>query len=83
DTALQHLSVLPAEERETLLVAFNDTDADYPRDLTVVQMIEAHALHTPHAVAVVLGDQTLSYRELNEQANQVAHHLRSLGVQAD
>ncbi|WP_259740823.1 condensation domain-containing protein, partial [Pseudomonas poae] len=82
-TALQQLSVLPTAERDTLLAAFNATDADYPRDLTVVQMIEAHALHTPHAVAVVLGDQVLSYRQLNEQANQVAHHLRSLGVQAD
>ncbi|WP_259740775.1 non-ribosomal peptide synthetase, partial [Pseudomonas poae] len=82
-TALQQLSVLPTAERETLLAAFNGTDADYPRDLTVVQMIEAHALHTPHAVAVVLGEQVLSYRQLNEQANQIAHHLRSLGVQAD
>ncbi|TFF17202.1 amino acid adenylation domain-containing protein, partial [Pseudomonas sp. BCA14] len=82
-TALQQLSVLPTAERETLLAAFNATDADYPRDLTVVQMIEAHALHTPHAVAVVLGEQVLSYRQLNEQANQVAHHLRGLGAQAD
>ncbi|MBM9488983.1 amino acid adenylation domain-containing protein [Pseudomonas sp. ICBG1301] len=81
--ALEQLSILSPAQTRQLLVDFNATDADYPRDLTVVQMIEAHALHTPHAVAVVLGDQALSYRELNEQANQVAHHLRSLGVQAD
>ncbi|CRM47348.1 non-ribosomal peptide synthetase [Pseudomonas sp. 58 R 3] len=81
--ALEHLSMLSPKQTRQLTVDFNATDAEYPRDLTVVQMIEAHALHTPHAVAVVLGDQTLSYRQLNEQANQVAHHLRSLGAQAD
>ncbi|TFF01577.1 amino acid adenylation domain-containing protein, partial [Pseudomonas sp. BCA14] len=81
--ALEHLSILSPAQTRQLLADFNATDADYPRDLTVVQMIEAHALHTPHTIAVVLGEQVLSYRQLNEQANQVAHHLRSLGVQAD
>ncbi len=81
--ALEHLSMLSPSQTRQLIVDFNATAAEYPRDLTVVQMIEAHALHTPHAVAVVLDDQALSYRQLNEQANQVAHYLRSLGAQAD
>ena len=81
-TALPQLSVLPAAERETLL-AFNATDADYPRDTTVVQMIEAQAARAPASIAVVLGDQQLSYHDLNERANRVAHHLRSLGARAD
>ncbi|MGY2419395.1 amino acid adenylation domain-containing protein, partial [Pseudomonas tolaasii] len=81
-TALPQLSVLPAAERQTLL-AFNATDADYPRDTTVVQMIEAQAARAPASIAVVLGDQQLSYHDLNERANRVAHYLRSLGAGAD
>ncbi|PYY81922.1 non-ribosomal peptide synthetase [Pseudomonas sp. TKO26] len=80
--ALAQLSVLPVAEREALL-GFNATDAAYPRDSTVVQLIEAQAARTPGAIALVLGDRQLSYRDLNEQANRVAHYLRSLGAGAD
>ncbi|MGY2372553.1 amino acid adenylation domain-containing protein [Pseudomonas sp. SDO5201_S390] len=81
--SMDSVSILSSTQTRQLLEDFNATDADYPRDTTVVQMIEAHARQTPHAVAVVLGEQALTYGELNAQANQVAHHLRGLGVSAD
>ncbi|MGY2293621.1 amino acid adenylation domain-containing protein, partial [Pseudomonas sp. SDO5511_1_S431] len=82
-TALQQLPVLPAAERETLLVAFNDTARDYPLQQTLHGLFEAQVARTPDAVAVLAGEQRLSYRQLNERANRLAHHLRELGVQPD
>ena len=53
---------------------------DYPRDLTIHQLIEAQVQQTPDAPAVVFEGQTLSYGELNQKANQLASLLRSKGV---
>ncbi|WP_046270840.1 non-ribosomal peptide synthetase, partial [Pseudomonas syringae] len=83
ETSLQGLSILPAIEREQLLVAFNDTALDYPQQQTIHGMFEAQVERTPEGVAVVHGEQRLTYRELNEQANRLAHALRKQGVQPD
>ncbi|QWA30646.1 non-ribosomal peptide synthetase [Pseudomonas sp. RC3H12] len=77
------LPLLSREERERTLYAWNDSAADYPRGQTVQQLIEAQAARTPQAVAAVLGEQSLSYAQLNQRANALAHHLRSLGVGPD
>ncbi len=82
-TPLRHIQVLPASELQRLLVDFNATDTDYPHTLTVPALFEAHARHIPHAIAVQAGEQQLTYRELNERANQLAFHLRERGVQPD
>ncbi|EGH34205.1 amino acid adenylation, partial [Pseudomonas syringae pv. japonica str. M301072] len=81
--SLQELSILPAEEREQLLVEFNNTALDYPHQQTIHGMFEVQVERTPDAVAVVHGEQRLSYRQLNEQANRLAHALRKQGVQPD
>ena len=52
----------------------------YPKELTWVQLFEAQVARTPEGVALVFGEQRLSYEELNGRANQLAHHLRGLGV---
>ncbi|RML32462.1 AMP-binding protein, partial [Pseudomonas syringae] len=83
ETSLQGLSILPAVEREQLLVAFNDTVLDYDKEQTIHRMFEAQVERTPEALAVVHSEQRLTYRELNEQANRLAHALRKLGVQPD
>ncbi|NAP27562.1 syringopeptin non-ribosomal peptide synthetase SypC, partial [Pseudomonas syringae] len=80
---LDSLSILPADERERLLVGFNDTALDYPQQQTIHGLFEAQAERTPEALAVVHGEQRLTYRELNEQANRLAHALRKQGVQPD
>jgi amino acid adenylation domain-containing protein len=80
---LQSLSILPTGEREQLLVGFNDTALDYPQQQTIHGMFEAQVERTPDALAVVHGEQRLSYRQLNEQANRLAHILRKQGVVPD
>ncbi|PBP37424.1 hypothetical protein CCL14_19210, partial [Pseudomonas syringae] len=82
-TSLNSLPILPADEREQLLVDFNDTALDYPQQQTIHGLFEAQVELTPQALAVVHGEQRLTYRELNEQANRLAHALRKQGVQPD
>ncbi|CDF96574.1 MULTISPECIES: non-ribosomal peptide synthetase [unclassified Pseudomonas] len=80
---LHDLPILPAAEREQLLVAFNATKAEYPLEQTVHGLFEEQVQRTPDALAVRHGEQRLSYRELNEQANRLAHYLRGQGVRPD
>jgi amino acid adenylation domain-containing protein len=71
---------LSASERHKILVEWNNTQADYPKDKCIHQLFEAQVERTPKAIAVVFEDQQLTYEELNRRANQLAHHLQSLGV---
>ncbi|KYC42726.1 non-ribosomal peptide synthetase [Scytonema hofmannii PCC 7110] len=77
------LPLLTRQERHQLLVEWNDTQADYPQDKCIHSLFEEQVARTPNAVAVVFGNQQLTYRELNCRANQLAHYLRSSGVGAD
>jgi amino acid adenylation domain-containing protein len=77
---MSELSPLTNAEREQILMCWNETAAEYPRNACVHELIEAQAIKTPEAVAVVFEQQRLSYRELNSRANQLANHLRGLGV---
>src|SRR5262249_451844 len=67
------------DERRTLLESFNATSRAVP-DATLPELFEAQVERTPDAVAVVFGEATLTYAELNARANQVAHYLIGLGV---
>ncbi|WP_185712567.1 non-ribosomal peptide synthetase, partial [Pseudomonas syringae] len=82
--ALNSLPILPDDERELLLAGFNDTAHPYPRDVLIHQLIEQQAAQRPDACAV-RGDSgpLLTYAELNQQANQLAHRLIELGVKPD
>ncbi|MHA3735612.1 non-ribosomal peptide synthase/polyketide synthase [Pseudomonas sp. Eth.TT006] len=80
---LEHAPLLAPEERQRLLVAFNATEADYDLQQTIHGLFEAQVLRAPQAPAVVAGELALTYAELNARANQLARHLRGLGVQAD
>ncbi|EXL31150.1 Syringopeptin synthetase C [Pseudomonas syringae pv. syringae str. B301D-R] len=83
EVPLAGLSVLSAAEREHLVYGLNATALDYPQQQTIHGMFEAQVERTPEGVAVVHGEQRLTYRELNEQANRLAHALRKQGVQPD
>ncbi|HEX8151320.1 MAG TPA: amino acid adenylation domain-containing protein, partial [Pyrinomonadaceae bacterium] len=74
------LPLLGEAERRLLVEDLNDTRRDYPRGLCVHQLFEAQAARTPNATAVVCGNVRLTYAELNERANRLAHHLSGLGV---
>ncbi|WP_032706643.1 hypothetical protein, partial [Pseudomonas syringae] len=69
---LHSLSILPEQEHHQLMVEFNATSLDYPVEQTLHGLLEAQVERTPQAVAVVHGDVHLSYRELNNRANQLA-----------
>ena len=72
-------SVLTESERKRILYEWNDTHADYP-NACVHELFEQQVERDPNAIAVVCGGQRVSYRELNQRANQVAHYLRKRGV---
>ncbi|WP_439331638.1 AMP-binding protein, partial [Pectobacterium brasiliense] len=77
------LPILPEAERRQIMLDFNATDADFPQDALIHQLVEDQAARTPEAIAVLFEDQHLTYDALNRRANQLAHHLLSLGVQPD
>jgi amino acid adenylation domain-containing protein len=77
---VSRLPLLTAEERQRLLVEWNATRAPYPTDRCLHHMFEAQVRYTPDAVAVVCGDESLTYGELNRRANQIAHYLLWMGV---
>jgi amino acid adenylation domain-containing protein len=77
------LPLLTEVERQTLLVEWNRTAVDYPLHIPLHKFIEDQAERTPDSVAVVSDSQQLTYRELNQRANQLAHRLQKLGVGPD
>src|SRR5207302_243238 len=77
------LPILTAAEKQQLLVDWNDTQKDYPRDKCLHESFEEQVERSPDAAAVVSGEHALTYRELNARANQLAHHLRKHGVGPD
>lgn len=79
---MKELPLLTTAERQTLLVEWNNTQTDYP-NLLLHQLFEAQVERTPDAVAIVFEDKQLTYQELNNRANQLAHHLQALGVKPD
>jgi amino acid adenylation domain-containing protein len=83
DQKISALPLLTEAERRQLLVEWNDTAVEYPGDKCVHQLFEEQVERMPGAVAVVFEGQELTYRELNDRANQLAHHLRSLGVRPE
>lgn len=71
------------EGGERLPVAWNATQATYPKEQCLSQLFEAQVERSPEAVALIFDGQKLTYRELNERANQLAHHLCRLGVEPE
>ncbi|MEH1814615.1 MAG: amino acid adenylation domain-containing protein [Nostoc sp.] len=77
---LSDLQLLEAQQRHQLLVEWNDTQKDYPQVQCIQELFEQQVERTPDAIAVVFRNSQLTYRELNQRANQLSHHLKSLGV---
>ena len=80
---IANLPLLSEGERNQVLVKWNDTRAIYSRYECIHNLFEAQVERTPNAVAIVFENQHLTYRQLNERANQLAHYLRELGVQPE
>ena len=81
DTRISRIPMLTSAERNQLLVEWNDTRREYQHEC-VHRLFEAQVERTPDAVAVSFEGEQLTYRELNERANRLAHHLMKVGVPA-
>jgi amino acid adenylation domain-containing protein/non-ribosomal peptide synthase protein (TIGR01720 family) len=80
DQRTSTLPLLTDSERWQLLVEWNDTRVDYPPDLCFHHLFESQAEKTPHEIALVFEDKQLTYRQLDQQSNQLGHYLRGRGV---
>ncbi|WP_266157235.1 non-ribosomal peptide synthetase [Dyella silvatica] len=76
-------SLLADSERHHLLHTLNATEHEYPRDVCLHELIEAQVARSSDAIALTYEDRALTYRELDAQANQLAHYLRTQGVGPD
>jgi amino acid adenylation domain-containing protein/FkbM family methyltransferase len=77
---LAELEIVGEAERQKLLAEWNDTAAPYAEDECIHQLFERQVAQTPNSVAVIYQEQELTYTELDQRANQLAHYLRSRGV---
>ncbi|WP_147094751.1 condensation domain-containing protein, partial [Myxococcus fulvus] len=83
DTCITQLPMLTEAERQQLVVDWNHTSTDFPRQHCIHELFSAQAYASPDAIAVRFGDESLTYAQLEAQANQLAWHLQSLGVVPD
>ncbi|WP_406110560.1 non-ribosomal peptide synthetase [Kitasatospora purpeofusca] len=82
-TPLGDLPLLDAAERHLVTTAWNDTARAYPADRTVLDLVREHAAAAPDALAVVAGEERLTYRELLRRADRLAGELTSAGIGRD
>ena len=73
---IKDIEIISNTEKNKILYEFNDTKMEYPKDKTITELFEEQAKKTPNDVAVVFGDNKLTYKEVNEKANQLARYLR-------
>lgn len=78
--SIKDISIVPEKEKQRILYDFNNTKVDYPKDKCVHELFVKQAKKTPDAVAVVFGEKEITYRELDEISNVLAHLLREKGV---
>ncbi|HEY4903679.1 MAG TPA: amino acid adenylation domain-containing protein [Candidatus Sulfotelmatobacter sp.] len=80
---VESLNILSQAERQQILYDWNGAVTEFPSRSCIHNLFAAQAEKTPTALALVVGDQQLTYRELDQRANQLAHHLLSLGVRPE
>lgn len=80
---ISELPTLTFAERQTLLEDWNNTQVNYPQEACIHNLFEAQVEKTPDAIALIFANVELTYRELNNRANQLAHYLQNLGVKPE
>ena len=77
---IKNIDIISEEEKNKILYEFNATEMDYPKDKTISQLFEEQVEKTPNKIAIVFENKKLTYKELNEKANQLANYLRRSGI---
>jgi amino acid adenylation domain-containing protein len=77
---LSELPLLTLDERRQILSQWNNTETSYPRSRSIHELFEEQSARTPDKIAAICERRQITYQELNERANQLAHHLHNLGV---
>ncbi len=80
ETALLDIEIISEHEKLQILEEFNDTEVDYPKDKTVIDLFEEQVGNTPNEIAIVFNGEKLLYRDLNEKANSLSVALREQGA---
>ena len=80
---MSDIELLSTEEKQQILMSFNDTDADFPENTSVHELIDRQAEQTPHAAALVYKEQRLSYAELKNKTDGLAAELQQRGLGPD
>ncbi|QOR34872.1 amino acid adenylation domain-containing protein [Clostridium sp. 'deep sea'] len=83
NTKIADMNMLCEQEQKQLLIDFNNTAVEYPKHKTIAQLFEEQVDKTPKQMALVFEDNKLSYAQLNDKANSLAHHLREQGITAN
>lgn len=83
DQTIDSFTLYDDAERQQILYDWNTTQREYPRSLCTHQVFEQQVEQNPNSEAVICGDQRLTYRQLNQRANNLAWHLRDSGVCQD
>ncbi|HIK04809.1 MAG TPA: amino acid adenylation domain-containing protein [Trichormus sp. M33_DOE_039] len=83
DLPITKLPLISDTEKQQLISAWNANKKEYSNNYGLHQLFEQQVEKTPNAVALVFGEQTLTYAQLNARANQLAHYLQSLGVKPE
>ncbi|MGD1922163.1 MAG: condensation domain-containing protein, partial [Pleurocapsa sp.] len=83
DCRVSELPILTPVERQQILVDWNDTEVEFQQHLCFHQIFEAQVAETPDNIALVFQDRELTYSSLNEQSNELANYLSSLGVKPE
>ncbi len=73
---IENINIMGKDEEKKILVEFNDTDTDYPKNMSVISLFEKQVDLNPNDIALVFEDKQITYRELNEKANELAHYLK-------
>ena len=80
---IEHLNMLSEQERKKVLYRFNDTQAEYPSEKTMPQLLNEQVARTPDNIAVACGEKAITYRELADRSDRLAARLQGLGVGRD
>ncbi|MEH2238479.1 non-ribosomal peptide synthetase [Nostoc sp.] len=80
---IANLPLLSEVERHQVLVEWNNTKGNYPNDKCIHHLFEKQVQHQPDSIALVFGDEQLTYQELNNRSNKLAQYLQKIGVDSE